>query len=599
MLNRLAILLMLWTGGVSAADEPVDHTLRRPVAMVRLDGHLYVASRDTGSISVFATSGDTPVAEVRISERLDGLAAIPGTRQMLAVDSKSHQVLVVQPDADNVIHVTQTLRVSRYPLSVVVTDDGHTAAVPSLWSRRVTVLRTNLPVPTGGTATSDGTGTSETVTVSGVIDLPFPPGTICFLDRHHLLVLDAHGGDLAVIDTRTSRLNSWQRVPGHNLTGGALSADGLNVVLSHQIMNAASSTTRSIISWGGVISNTLHTIPVNDLLASKSLAEPEAVHGVLFPLGRERHAAGDPAGVAVAVDGRVYVALAGVNEVGLRMPGDTDLLRAAVGMRPTQLLLDEPGHRLYVLCSLDDSVHVLDSETLAVRRILRLSPATAVRSFEARGEELFYDARLSLDGWYSCHSCHTAGHSSGLLNDNFGDESFNTPKRILSLLGTADTEPWAWNGSQIDLRNQVRKSVEQTMAGPGSGHLELSDADVESLVAFIATLPPAPGIRTAREVADSPEVTRGRAAFLRHGCSQCHQPDRYMSPLSFDVGLHDEAGRRYFNPPSLRGVSQRGPFFHDNRAGTLLDVLLEQNHAGAAAMSESEARDVVEFLRTL
>ena len=83
-----------------------------------------------------------------------------------------------------------------------------------------------------------------------------------------------------------------------------------------------------------------------------------------------------------------------------------------------------------------------------------------------RGELLFYDARLSHDRWMSCDSCHTDGHTNGLLNDNQGDGSFDAPKRVLSLLGVGDTAPWAWNGSVDDLEAQVRKSVQTTMHGP-------------------------------------------------------------------------------------------------------------------------------------
>jgi hypothetical protein len=122
----------------------------------------------------------------------------------------------------------------------------------------------------------------------------------------------------------------------------------------------------------------------------------------------------------------------------------------------------------------------------------------AVRGFAAYGEELFFDARLSLDGWFSCHSCHSDGHTNGLLNDNQGDDSFNTPKKILTLLGGGETEPWAWSGSQIDLRNQVQKSIEFTMAGPSEHGPRSSDREIEALTAFISSLEPAPGISAAR-----------------------------------------------------------------------------------------------------
>src|SRR5439155_22565757 len=100
-----------------------------------------------------------------------------------------------------------------------------------------------------------------------------------------------------------------------------------------------------------------------------------------------------------------------------------------------------------------------------------------------RGELLFYDARLSHDGWFSCHSCHTDGHSNGLLADTLADGSYGTPKRVLSLLGVGDTGPWAWNGGVKDLGAQVRKSVATTMQGA-----KLSPGQEGDLVAYLGTL---------------------------------------------------------------------------------------------------------------
>src|SRR5207248_10565931 len=109
--------------------------------------------------------------------------------------------------------------------------------------------------------------------------------------------------------------------------------------------------------------------------------------------------------------------------------------------------------------------------------------ASAVLQAHERGEMLFFDARLSFDAWYSCHSCHSDGHSNGRLNDNFTDGSFGTPKRVLSLLGVKDTGPLAWNGKMADLEAQVRTSVTSTMQGPAP-----SVEQVRDLTAFLRTL---------------------------------------------------------------------------------------------------------------
>jgi cytochrome c peroxidase len=69
--------------------------------------------------------------------------------------------------------------------------------------------------------------------------------------------------------------------------------------------------------------------------------------------------------------------------------------------------------------------------------------------------------------------------------------------------------------------------------------------------------------------------------------------------LSFDVGLRDEAGLHYFNPPSLLGVSQRAPYFHTARAATLRELLLDLNHDGAASLEPDQIDDLIEFLKSL
>src|SRR5262249_55183611 len=208
------------------------------------------------------------------------------------------------------------------------------------------------------------------------------------------------------------------------------------------------------------------------------------------------------------------------------------------GRSPSAVAWSPAGRRAEVANTLADTVSVLDLKTNQVSAEVALGPFPlpsppqrgkgmgegAELSRADRGELLFYDARLSHDGWFSCHSCHTDGHSNGLLADTLGDGSHGTPKRVLTLLGVKDTGPWAWNGSMQDLEAQVRKSVETTMQGA-----RLSPEQEGDLVAYLRALAPAPPVGRFREKADGSAVRRGREAFERQGCGSCHAAPTYTS----------------------------------------------------------------------
>jgi cytochrome c peroxidase len=68
---------------------------------------------------------------------------------------------------------------------------------------------------------------------------------------------------------------------------------------------------------------------------------------------------------------------------------------------------------------------------------------------------------------------------------------------------------------------------------------------------------------------------------------------------TFDVGIHDEMGETEFNPPSLRGVSQRTQFFHDGRAASLEDVLKSSHHDLANPLTEEQIGRLMQLLETL
>jgi cytochrome c peroxidase len=210
------------------------------------------------------------------------------------------------------------------------------------------------------------------------------------------------------------------------------------------------------------------------------------------------------------------------------------------------------------------------------------------------GERLFYDARLSLDGWFSCHTCHTDGHSNGRKADTLGDGSYGAAKSVLSLLGTGATEPWAWNGSKRTLEDQVRDSMRMTMQ-PKTAR---GEREVAGLTAYLRTLDVPPV--TESQLRDSQGIARGEKLFAARGCTTCHAPPIYSNSHVYDVGLDDgDGGNRLFNPPSLRGLIHKGPYFHDGRARTLEQVVGKYQHRLRTALSEDEVHDLVLFLESL
>jgi cytochrome c peroxidase len=90
---------------------------------------------------------------------------------------------------------------------------------------------------------------------------------------------------------------------------------------------------------------------------------------------------------------------------------------------------------------------------------------------------------------------------------------------------------------------------------------------------------------------------------------KCHIPPLYTD-VNFGV-LHEPAEtgmdpayakrtvtKKYRTTP-LRGLAQHAPYFHDGSAATLEEVVEHYNSFLGLELEESQAQDLVEFLRTL
>ncbi len=420
-------------------------------------------------------------------------------------------------------------------------------------------------------------------------------------DGKRLAVGCARSMEVRVIDTATLETLYTVKMRGHNLRRLAVSPDGAWAYACN-IAERGAPANKGNIDRGWVIASRLSRIPLREEGPREAIA-----------LDAKKAAVGDPDGVAVSPDGgRLAIAAGGTGELLLlRLPlpfvasgGPGDLIEPALlrdarrfrridlGGRPVAAVFARDGKSIVVANALANALQVVDEEG-NVRAVGVGGPANP--SLARRGEAIFYDAKRSFGQWYSCHTCHTDGHTNGGSFDTFNDGKYGNSKKTLSLRGVAKTSPYTWHGREKDLRASLEHSLTQTLQGP-----KPTADDLDALLAFVSTIDFVP----PRAPADGEAVKRGAAVFKAKNCAGCHAGPEYTSDQSYEVGL-EEAGDAYkgFNPPSLRGVGTRGPWLHDGRARTLEELFTRHHRASKVAATEDltaeELKDLVAFLKGL
>ena len=628
--------LLVGMAGQDACAEQLVPQLRRPVDAVWLaPGQvLLTANSRSGSLSVVDVGRLLVVSEVMIGGQPVALVPLSANR-LAVVDHSANTLRFLKVSRDPwAVLVESELPLLRGPNSIVLVDEdvsdpaqpayspvdrfGRTScregeapaepqrgegvvpgsrlsgsfalpatdrttrvvSVASLWDRSLEKIELDL--------------SGETPTEVGrlQVQLSFAPHKQLVLPGgKKLLAADNHAGKLAVIDIESWTIDAIRPLNAHNIRGLTLNAERDSVLIAHQILNQQVTTGHDAVRDGTLMQNVVRVVPLAKLYDPQALLP---VHVRTIFLGRASDGAADPADIVYDSAGNLCVALAGVDEMALITTKGIERQRPMVGRRPTKILPCPDRPEVLVVNTFGDSLTLVNTSQARVRRTISLGPQPELTRAE-RGELLFFDGRVSFENWMSCHSCHTDGHANGLLSDTLGDGTSGTPKRVQTLLGTRDANPWGWTGEVRELHEQVSKSIRSTMQGVPRPMTQVVD-----IVSYLHTLSPAPPLLPATDdPADRTLLEQGREVFTSAGCVRCHIPPlTYTTDSMFDVGLHDEAGRKLFNPPSLLGVSQRDSLFHDARAKTLEDVM-EQGHFVQTPLTREEQAALVRFLKSL
>jgi YVTN family beta-propeller protein len=340
--------------------------------------------------------------------------------------------------------------------------------------------------------------------------------------------------------------------------------------------------------------------------------------GTLDPPG-----VGLPHDAAVTPDGReLWVVNAGSNDLTvLDLATRQRITHIQVGDYPQAIVFTMDGAWAFVNNTLAGTVSVVDTAVYTTTQTIPITNLP-LPPLLLHGKQLFFssdDARISQNQWIACNSCHFEGEQDG-RTWQFG---FAGPRNTTSLLGMIQTYPLRWSGEWDESADAEFANRKENF---GSGlitsemHCTLNPPDcvnqlpnqgraydLDALAAYMDSLAaPLSPDHTQEEPLTAAEL-RGQALFLNPalGCVDCHPPPLYTDHLIHDVGTAtpDEQIGPAYDTPTLWGLSDSAPYFHDGSAATLEAALNRVTPGGehdlGGVLTAAELQDLLTFLWSL
>jgi len=588
-----AVLTAPQAVGLVLDDSRTNYLSPCALVMDTTRARLYVAEQTASRVAVVNLSAELLWQTFSVPDVPNGLALSPdGTRLYVAAGVAAGKVFVLDALTGDLL---QTISVGHTPMSPVVSPDGTRLYVCNRFNDDVSVVAiatgetlARIPVdrqPHAAALTPDGrrlfvanllpTGSATSTMIASVV---------------------------SVIDTTTNRVASTVRLPvgAHSLRGFCVSPDGAQVFVTHLLSRFYAPTTQVTRGW-------MNTAGLSIIAA----AAATLINTVLLDdldLG-----AANPWGVACTVDGQyLCVAHAGTHEVSvidraalltrLQNAGEDvpqDLTFMAGLRRRLPLKGNGPhgialaGTRLYTTEYYSDSVGTVSlvpgEENGASEILLGWSkPVVGARL----GERNYNDAKLCLQQWQSCASCHPDARADSLNWDLIND-GFGSPKNTKSHLYSMQTPPVMVTGIRANAQVAIRSGLKyiQFTSQP--------EALAQTIDAYLAALTPVPSPYLVNG-ALSASATRGQTHFHTRGCVQCHTGPYLTDLLKHDIGTGTgrEAGMAY-DTPTLREVWRTAPYLHDGRAATVREVITTVHAARVAGLTDSQIDALTAYVLSL
>jgi len=563
----------------------------------------------------------------------------------LVLTGDGRTLLVVNPDSNSLslvdvtsLKVLAEIPVGLDPRCVAIDDTGNRAYVSERESDSISVVDLELRKVTGSAPTrdrpyglvvdgsrqrvyateqgADAVSIRDAAALQEVAAVPTsdrPSGLLLSADNKRLYVTHLLTSLVTVIDldshSITATIQLW---PDSNLVQSiVLSPDGQTAFVPHTRSNTANralSFDTTVFPIVSAIRLTDNTHKIGEQIALETVDPP----GVGLPFD-----------AALTADGRqIWVVNAASNDLTVvDIATRQRVAHIEVEYNPRGIVFSNDGKQAFVNNTLAGTVSVIDTTSFQVTQTIQVTKLPLPPILLA-GKRLFHsshDPRMSRSQWIACNSCHYEGEQDG-RTWFFG---FAGPRNTTSLLSMIQTYPLRWSGEwneSSDAEYAIRREnfgsglltgdmncnllpPDCVYQPPNQGH----SLDLDSLGAFMDSLrvPLAPA--HARGEPLPAAALRGKAHFEDPaiGCAKCHPGPLYTDLKPHDVGTvtADERMGPSFDTPTLRGLYDSAPYFHDGSAATLRDTLVRPSAGGEhdvrGKLNESQIEDLIAFLMAL
>lgn len=540
-----------------------------PIAVTGDGLFVLTANPDSRSVSVVDAERRVVVAEVKVNGTPQTVCVAPDdARAYVPTREGSLAVIDLAPP-----RLVQSIGIGGGELFGAVCD-GARLYVSATGAARVLIFDRATMRQTGSVATEE-----------------FPRGMAVAGGK--LYVTHFRSGKLTVIDTATLAVERVIATGSDNNLSASVWVDGARAWLPQTRSNTANQAL-------------LFDTTVFPIVAAVDLSSGLNVPKDRIAIDIADRSSNMPLDLALTSTGTMLVVHAGSDDVSvIRLSQSKAFAHVGVGSNPRGIALSPDEQFAYVNNTLSGSVSIIDVAAGRLHSTIDVTTIPLAANI-LNGKRLFHTSNrttLAKDRWISCATCHFDGGTDGrtwFFRDG--------PRNTTALFGVADTLPMHWSGDLDELQD-VESTVRIVQAGSGlvSGASFCEPAcdlnppnagrsqDLDDLAAFMRALPSPPPMPV-----DGPASARGALLFAAADCASCHPAPFFTDRAKHDVGTGGGAGEKKgssFDTPSLRGLAETAPYFHDGSAATLPDLL--RRHGNAPALTDAQRGDLAEFLRAI